>query len=146
MARRALKPRTRARRLALQALYQWQLSGQSPLEVETQFMDEQPMEHTDIDYFRELLRNTARHAATLDGAFEPLLDRPMAQIDPVERAILRIGAFELGHRPEIPSRVVIDEAVELAKAFGAEQSHKYINGILDKVAHSVRATEFAGGC
>ena len=134
-------PRSRARRAVLQALYQWQLSGQSPNEVEAQFVAEQPFEHVDVDYFQLLLRNIPRHLEELDAALSPSLDRPVSQLDPIEKAILRIGAFELVHRPEVPWRVVINEAVDLAKSFGAEQSHKYVNGILDKLAHQKRPAE-----
>ena len=134
-------PRSRARRAALQALYQWQLSGQSAYEVEAQFIAEQPLKHVDLDYFQQLLRNIPLHTEELDDALSPNLDRTVAQLDPIERAILRIGTFELVHRPEIPWRVIINEAVELAKTFGAEQSHRYINGIMDKLAHELRATE-----
>lgn len=134
-------PRSRARRAVLQALYQWQLSGQTPDEVEAQFVAEQPLKHVDLDYFQQLLRNIPVHVDELDDALAPSLDRPVSQLDPIEKAILRIGAFELAHRPDVPWRVVINEAVELAKSFGAEQSHKYVNGILDKVAHVKRATE-----
>lgn len=133
--------RSRARRAVLQALYQWQLSGQTPNEVETQFVAEQPLKHVDIEYFQQLLRNIPTHLEELDAALTPSLDRPVSQLDPIEKAILRIGAFELVHRPEIPWRVVINEAVELAKSFGAEQSYKYVNGILDKVAHEKRPAE-----
>ncbi len=134
-------PRSRARRAVLQALYQCQLSGQTPNEVEAQFVAEQPLKHVDLDYFQQLLRNIPVHLDELDAALAPSLDRPVSQLDPIEKAILRIGAFELVHRPEVPWRVVINEAVELAKSFGAEQSHKYVNGILDKMAHEIRATE-----
>ena len=135
------KRRTRARRAVLQALYQWQLSGQTPNEVEAQFVAEQPLEHVDVDYFQLLLRNIPIHIVELDDVLSPSLDRPVSQLDPIEKAILRIGAFELVHRPEVPWRVVINEAVELAKSFGAEQSHKYVNGILDKLAHQQRSAE-----
>ena len=134
-------PRTRARRAVLQALYQCQLSGQTSNEVEAQFVAEQPLKHVDLDYFQQLLRNIPVHLDELDAALAPSLDRPVSQLDPIEKAILRIGAFELVHRPEVPWRVVINEAVELAKSFGAEQSHKYVNGILDKVAREKRPTK-----
>lgn len=134
-------PRSRARRAALQALYQWQLSGQSPGEVETQFVAEQPLEHVDMDYFQLLLRNVPPNSDELDEVLIASLDRPVSQLDQIEKAILRIGAFELLYCPDVPWKVVINEGVELAKSFGAEQSHKYVNGILDKVARESRATE-----
>jgi N utilization substance protein B len=93
------------------------MTGQSPREVEDQFIAEAPLEGVDTEYFRDLLRNIPRHVQELDDAIAPILDRPLAQLDPVERAILRIGTFELTFRKEVPCRVVINEAIELAKAF-----------------------------
>ena len=133
--------KTRARRAVLQALYQWQLSGQTASEVETQFVAEQPLANVDLEYFQLLLRSIPAKVDELDHTLTPNLDRPLAQVDPIERAILRIGVFELVFRQEVPWRVVINEAVELAKVFGAEQSHKYINGVLDKVARARRTAE-----
>lgn len=135
--------RTRARRRALQALYQWQLAGQDLRDIEAQFQQEMDMSAVDMELFRELLHRVPARADTLDAAFGPLLDRPAEQLDPIERAILRMGTYELEERIDVPYRVVINEAVELAKQFGAEQSHRYINGVLDKVARGVplRAAE-----
>ena len=133
--------RTRARRAVLQALYQWQLSGQTPSEVESQFIAEQPLGRVDLEYFQLLLRSVPANLEELDASLVPNLDRPLSQIDPIERAILRIGVFELVFQPDVPWRVVINEAVELAKAFGAEQSHRFVNGILDKVARDKRPEE-----
>ncbi len=137
------KGRNQARRRALQALYQWQLTGQNVSDIERDFLEEQDMEKVDIDYFQELLHKIPANVTDLDGHCDSYLDRPISQIDPVEQAILRIGAYELAFRPDIPYRVVINEAVELAKVFGAEQSHKYINGVLDKVAQQLREVEVA---
>lgn len=136
--------RSRARELAVQALYQWQLTGQEPQEIDAQFLAEQDMEGADVAYFRELLRQVPRHVEALDGEYAAVLDRPIGQLDPVEKAILRLGVYELKHCIELPYRVVITEAVELAKTFGAEDGHKYVNSILDRVARRIRATE-AGG-
>lgn len=135
--------RTRARRRALQALYQWQMAGQDLVAIEAQFQEEMDMGAVDIDLFREILHGVPAKVDALDANFGPLLDRPQQQLDPIERAILRMGTYELEARIDIPYRVVINEAVELAKQFGAEQSHRYINGVLDKVARSfpLRATE-----
>lgn len=138
------RARTMARRAALQALYQWQLSHQPPAEIEAQFLTAGHMGRADIPYFQELLRRIPAEVAALDDTLAPLLDRPVGQLDPVTRSILRIGAFELKHRPDVPWRVVIDEAVELARVFGAEQSHRYVNGVLDAVARKLRAAEDAG--
>lgn len=135
------RARSLARRRALQALYQWQMTGQDIIDIDRQFLEEQEMGKVDIDYFRELLHQVPKQLHEIDEQCEPFLDRAMSQIDPVEQAILRIGGYELIYRPEIPYRVVINEAVELAKAFGAEQSHKYVNGVLDKVAQKVRMVE-----
>jgi N utilization substance protein B len=133
--------RTRARRSALQALYQWQMAGQPLAEIEAQFLTAQDMSRVDVGYFHELLHQVPAHLSALDEALEPVLDRPIGQVDPVERAILRIGAYELGHRLEVPWRVVIDEAVELAKMFGAEQGHRYANAVLDRLARRLRTAE-----
>lgn len=135
--------RRRARRRALQALYQWQLAGQETGAIEQQFLEETRMGRIDLEYFAELLHQVAARTAELDAAIDPFLDRPFATLDPVEKAILRLGTYELTERIDVPYRVVINEAVELAKSFGAEQSHRYINGVLDKVGHAnaLRAAE-----
>lgn len=133
--------RRRARRMALQALYQWQLNPQDAVEIELQFRAEQEMDKVDVDYFHHLLQGVVEEQDTLDGYIEPYLDRPLAELDPVERAILRLGAYELARRPEVPYVVAINEGVELAKTFGAEQSHRYVNGILDKLAARLRGAE-----
>lgn len=133
--------RSRARQAALQALYQWQLTGEEPQHIASQFLTERPMGKADLDYFQDLLSNVPKQIVALDAALTHALDRPLAQVDPVERAILRIGAYELRSRPDVPWRTVITEAVKLAKIFGAEQSHRYINAVLDKLA---RATTHSG--
>ncbi len=130
-----------ARQRLLQALYQWQHTGQDVHEIEVQFLTEQEMGKVEVPYFQELLHKILESVEQLDAEIEPLLDRPMAQVDPVEKAILRIGTYELMHKPEIPYRVAINEGVELAKVYGADQSHKYVNGILDKIAQKLRAVE-----
>lgn len=130
-----------ARQRLLQALYQWQHTGQDVSEIEVQFLTEQEMGKVEVPYFQELLHKILKCVEELDAEIAPLLDRPMEQVDPVEKAILRIGAFELMHKPEIPYRVAINEGVELAKVYGADQSHKYVNGILDKIAQKLRVVE-----
>ncbi|MDX1251978.1 MAG: transcription antitermination factor NusB [Gammaproteobacteria bacterium] len=135
------RARSLARRSAVQAIYQWQVAGQDVNQIEAQFVTEQDMKKVDVAYFSELLHEVPAHLAELDDQFASFLDRPIPELDPVERAILRIGAYELKCRPDIPYRVIINEAVELAKTFGAEQSHKYVNSILDKVARKLRAVE-----
>jgi len=135
----------RARRSAMQALYQWQASMQNLGDIEQQFLADQDMSKVDTGYFHELLHQIPACLDELDDVLTPLLDRPLNEIDPVERAILRIGVFELGHRPDIPYRVVLNEAIQLAKQFGATDGHKYINGILDKAAREFRAPEINAG-
>nr|VFK01361.1 MAG: NusB antitermination factor [Candidatus Kentron sp. H]VFK01422.1 MAG: NusB antitermination factor [Candidatus Kentron sp. H]VFK04983.1 MAG: NusB antitermination factor [Candidatus Kentron sp. H] len=132
--------RTHARRAALQALYQWQMTGQDTDIVAVTFLEQWDFPVLNKDYFRELVREIPRSVPQLDDHLTPVVDRPLRQIDPVERAILWIGTYELEFRSDVPWRVVVNEAVELAKSFGAEQSHKYVNGILDKVAKKIRAS------
>jgi N utilization substance protein B len=133
--------RSQARRHAVQAIYQWQMTGQDVAEIVNQFLDEQQPTDFDVTYFQDLLRGVPAHLEELDELLKPALDRAIESVDPVERAVLRLGAYELCHKSEIPYRVVINEAVELAKVFGAEQGHKYVNGVLDRVAKQVRAVE-----
>ncbi len=133
--------RHKARRSAVQALYQWQLTQQPPSEIERDFLSDDTLRDADLDYFRHLVREIPARQQTLDQHLAPHLDRGIGEIDPVERAILRLGAFELECHPEIPYRVVLNEAVELAKTFGAEQGHKYVNAVLDRVAAELRAQE-----
>ena len=136
-------PRSMARRLALQALYQWQVSGQSPADISMQFAEDQNLKGAERGYYEELLAQVPLHAAELDEYLKPMLDRPLHEVDPVERAILRLGTYELAYRKDIPYRVVINESIELAKTFGGEQGHKYVNSILDGVAKTVRPEEVA---
>jgi len=135
--------RRRARRLVLQALYQWQMSGADEAEIERQFREDPNFERVDAQYFHELLRGVIDHCAALDEQLAPLLDRKVSELDRVELALLRMGVYELRHRPDVPFKVAIDEAVGLARVFGAEESHRYINGVLDAVARSERAREVA---
>jgi N utilization substance protein B len=135
------KARHKARSRAVQALYDWQVSGNDVGEVEEYFLTEQNMKKTDLDYFRELLHGVPKHLSELDGHLQPILDRPLEEVDPVEKAILRIGVYEFAHRLDVPYRVVINEAVELAKDFGAEDGHKYVNSVLDKLAVKLRELE-----
>jgi len=133
--------RSKARHYAVQALYQWQLTGHDLSDIDNQFLAEQDVRTFEVPYFKELLHGVPANLHALDEQLSPLLDRALASVDPVERAILRLGAYELMHHPEVPFRVAIDEAVELAKIFGAEQGHKYVNGVLDKMAKKVRRSE-----
>lgn len=135
------KARSKSRRNAVQALYQWQLTGADVSEIEEQFLLEHDMEKVDVEYFRELLREVPLHLHELDDHLIEYLDRPINEVDPVERAILRMSTYELEFRLDIPYKVVINEGVEMAKVFGAEHGHKYVNGILDRVAHKLRCVE-----
>lgn len=133
--------RSRARRRALQAIYAWQLSGQTIEKVIDQFRAEQDMEVADLEYFEDLVRGIDKHLDQLDTELRKFLDREIAQVDPIERGVLRIAAYELLHRPDVPYRVVINEAIETTKRFGADHGHTYINGVLDKAAAVWRAAE-----
>jgi transcription antitermination protein NusB len=135
--------KTNARQCAVQALYQWQMTGQNLGLIEIQFHEEDRLKEAQKSYFHELLHNVPKQLDTIDAALTEFVDRPVEKIDPVERAILRIGAYELINRLETPYRVIINEAVNLTKCFGADGSHKYINGILDKVAQQKRTVETA---
>ena len=134
--------RKRARRRAVQAIYAWQVSGNDMAAVVRDFAHEQDMEQADLDYFNALTRGVESQCKAIDEALEPLLDRTIAQVDPIERAILRLAAFELRHRPDVPYRVSLNEAVELAKRFGSDQGHTYVNGVLDQAAKTWRADEY----
>lgn len=138
MTKPARGSRRLARRAALQALYQWQATGQDAEEIISQFAQEPSFQRLDVKFFELVLQGVINNVQPLDAALEPHLDRPLRQIDPVERAVLRLAAFELLQCPDIPWRVVINESVELARTFGAEQGHRFINGVLDKLAASTR--------
>lgn len=133
--------RSRSRRRALQALYAWQMSGGDVSSVIAQFAHEQAHEVADLEYFEDLVRGVLGHTAELDAALADYVDREVEQIDPIERAVLRIAAYELRHRPDVPYRVVINEAIEIAKRFGAEHGHTYVNGVLDHAASAWRPVE-----
>jgi len=158
--------RSQARRYAVLALYQWQLTGQDPVEIGRHFVDDpawvgeiaeslvDPADSPgtvgkessayDHELFQQLLHGVPAQLRELDARLEPALDRPITRVDPVERAILRAGTYELLYSPSVPYRVAINEAVDLAKLLGAEQGHRFVNGVLDRVARSVRSAE-AGG-
>ena len=126
-----------ARKRAVQALYMWQMTGDNVSDIEAQFLLEQDMKNADIKYFKELLHQVPAHVKELDEHISPLLDRPFHELDPVECAVMRLGVYELQHRIDIPYRVVINEAVELAKRYGSEESGSFVNGILDRVRETV---------
>ena len=133
--------RRRSRELALQALYAWQLSGEDAAGLQTQLAESKEFGKADSKYFARLLRGTIEEAGALERVIEPTLDRKLKELSPVERGILLLAAFELKHAPDIPYRVVINEAIELAKEFGGTDGHKYVNGVLDKVAAALRPDE-----
>ena len=135
--------RSASRSFALQALYQWQMNHSSVNEIEAQFAVDHDMSSSDKTYFRELVYGVASKSKALDEQFEVFLDRPLAELDAIELATLRIGTFELVERLDVPYKVAINEGVELAKSFGASESHKYVNGILDKLAQRARREEIA---
>ena len=137
------RARAKARRLALQGLYQWQLSGAPAPDVIAELNASQNTKDVDLEYFEALVRGVTAGSGDLQALFQPHLDRPAEQVDPIERGILLIGTFELKDRIDVPYRVVLNEAVELAKDFGAEDSHKYINAVLDKTAAGLRQAERA---
>lgn len=139
------EPRRRARRRALQALYQCQLNVDSAGSVVAQFMEEQNFDGVDSAYFEQLVAEVIEHGRALDERLKPYIQRLDTSLDQMERVILRIGACELLYHPEVPYRVVLDEAVELAHRFGAEQGHTFVNGVLDRLAAEVRSQERSAG-
>lgn len=142
---RGARARSRARRLALQGLYQWQLSHAPAQEISAQLLAGRNLRDTDSEYFESLLGAAIADCPALEALFSHHLDRPPVQLDPVERGILLLGACELKSHPEVPYRVVLNEAVELAKRFGADDAHKYINAVLERVCREVRSAEFEHG-
>jgi N utilization substance protein B len=155
--------RSQARRYAMLALYQWQVSGQDPAEIGRHFHDDpiwvgevadsllaaaeeatpgEPHPQVyDHDLFDQLLQGVPRHVGEIDALLGPLCSRVLSQVDPVELAVLRLGVYELLHCPDVPYRVVINEAVDLAKDFGGPDGHRFVNGVLDKAARKARALE-----
>jgi N utilization substance protein B len=125
----------------LLCVQQWQMTGQNLSDIERQFLEEDRLKDAQKSYFCELFQGVPQHLDDIDQALTEFVDRPVDMIDPVERAILRIGVYELLHRLDMPFRVVLNESINLAKYFGADGSHKYVNGILDKVAQKKRAVE-----
>jgi N utilization substance protein B len=136
----SFKSRKKARRLAMQALYSWLISGNTLKDTEHYFLTEQASPDLDSEYFTDLLYQIPMHLQTLESSFAPHLSRKLEELDPIETTILRIATYELLKRPDIPYRVIINEALELAKSFGATDSYKFINGVLDKMAKIARPT------
>jgi len=130
-----------ARRSVVQALYQWELTGQVGAGIEDSFLNDWDVEGVDQEYFKQLVQGILKNTAELDCVLEKCLDRDLASVDPIERTVLRIGTYELQFRPEIPVRVVLNEAIELARVFGAEEGYRFVNGVLDQCQKLCRGSE-----
>ncbi|HEY5734427.1 MAG TPA: transcription antitermination factor NusB [Gammaproteobacteria bacterium] len=140
--KKKLASRTRSRRLAMQAVYQWLINSDASVDdMRQQFADDQEMQSANEEYFTELLTGVIGRSDELSGLLAPHISRPIDQIDPVERAVLLIGAYELKYVLSVPYRAVINEAVEVTKRYGAEAAHKFVNGVLDKLAKAIRPGE-----
>jgi N utilization substance protein B len=138
---RSGRARSLSRRLALQALYQWQMTGHSFAELRNQYTQDEGYPEVDPDYFQALLQGVVDDATALDELLGQWIDRPVAQLDPIEHGVLLIGVEELRQHLDVPYRVVLNEGVELAKKFGATDGHKFINAVLDRAARQLRAAE-----
>ena len=137
------KARGKARRLAMQATYQWQMTADDIDDIEQQFLEENDMKNVDQAYFSELLLGVQKELSSIDVVLEKHMPRKISEVDPVERAILRIATYEFINRIDVPYRVVLNEAVILTKKFCAEKSHTFVNAVLDKVARDIRTHETA---
>ncbi|MFK7862622.1 MAG: transcription antitermination factor NusB [Pseudohongiellaceae bacterium] len=135
-----LAQRRKARRVILQAVYQWLMTQDSPKDIAKQYREETEGK-VDWDYFGEVFIEIPAQAETLDQHLVPVIDRELTALDPIEKALLYLGTYELAFRIDVPYKVVINECVELAKVFGATDGHKYINGVLDKLTNTLRAIE-----
>lgn len=133
--------RRQSRKFALQALYQWQMTKQPASQIEAEFFADNDFSKIDREYFSEVLRGVPAEVAALDVHISEVLDRPIEQLTPIELAILRMGAFEFLHRIDVPYKVIINEGVDLSKKFGANEAHRYVNGVLDKLARKLRMSE-----
>lgn len=141
MSNRPFEARARARRRALQALYQWQMTGHAATDIVNQFLAVQNMDGVDTEWFESLVRGVVRENESLDAALLPFLDRSIEQLDEMEKVILRLGAFELQHHPELPYKVIVSECVDLAQRFASEQGHAYVNAVLDRASKDWRPCE-----
>lgn len=141
MEKQAIKGKRQARKLIVQALYQWQMSGHTIAEIEAQFRAVNKMDKIDVDYFCRLLHGIPQRLINLEEQFKPFLDRALTDLNPIELAVLRLGAFELLYCPEVPYRVILDEAISLTKAFGSNDGYRYVNGVLHSLAKQTRQTE-----
>lgn len=141
MDKQAINGKRRARKLALQALYQWLMSGSDLHEIEAEFRLMNNMDKVDVDYFCRLLYGIPKVVNELEESFAPFVDREINGLNPIELTVLRIGAFELVHCPEIPYKVALDESITLTKEFGSQDGHRYVNGVLNQLARQVRSVE-----
>jgi N utilization substance protein B len=135
------KARGKSRRLAMQAIYQWQMTGDSITDIKQQFVDENNFSKVDAGYFSELVSGVAGSISELDPYLEKNMSRSVESVDPVERSILRLGVYEFIHRIDVPYRVVLNEAISITKEYCAENSHTFVNAVLDKVAKEIRHVE-----
>jgi N utilization substance protein B len=135
-----MKPaaRRKARGLAVQAIYSWQLSHNLITDIEQQMLLDNDVSKVDVQYFQELIRGVVAHCKDIDEALTPYTERPFAEVDQIEKSILRLTAFELKYRVDVPYKVAINEGIELAKKFGADDSHRFVNGVLDKALKDLR--------
>ncbi len=133
-----MSTRHNARRAAVQALYQWDLTSQPADQIEKHFEQIHDMQNIDKKYLRDILAQVPKLQESLEQSIAPYLDRDFVKLDPVERAILRIGAYELAYRLDVPTKVVVNEMIELAKTFGSDHSYKFVNGVMDKMAKNIR--------
>lgn len=141
MNKDSIRGKQRARKLALQALYQWYMSGADLAEIDAQFRTTTNMTKVDTEYFTNLLYGVPREVSAIENAFSPFLDRKVNELNPIELTVLRISTYELLYRPEIPYRVVLDEAIVLTKEFGSQDGHRYVNGVLHHLAKKSRKIE-----
>lgn len=133
--------RRKARRFVMQSLYQQKISGDTAAEIEKQFLQDHDMRKVDVDYFHDLLQGISDKQTDLDAEIQTVIDRDFSELDPVGLSIMQLGVYELMHRLDVPYRVVINEAVELAKIFGAADGYKYVNSVLDNLAVKHRSVE-----
>lgn len=143
MDKESIRGKRRARKLALQALYQWHMSGHELSEIDAQFRAINNMDRVDADYFSRFLYGVPEACVTLESTLAPFLDRSIQELNPVELSILRLSTYELMYCPEIPYPVVLDEAISLAKEYGSQDGHRYVNGVLHNLAQQVRKIEFS---
>jgi N utilization substance protein B len=139
--REIIRRRQKARKLLVQALYQWHMNHSDIIEIQAQFLAINNTEKFDEFYFSELLKQITKNQETIDGKIIKYLDRPFDMLNPVELAVLRLSTYEFLHQPDIPFKVIIDEAISLCKTYGAIEGHRYVNGVLHQLATELRQTE-----